>query len=289
GSCATTRPSRPLSVTSREATRGTRPAAVSVSLASLRVCPERSGTSTVGIALATTIVTPVPGSTLLPAAGDWLTTVPGAFVSVSFCAIVTSKPRLPSVCCACCCVKPTTSGTEVCCGPLETTTVTSDPRATLWPAAGEVEITSPAGTVPSGCCTTRLTLKPAAVSCLIAFCWLSPTTVGTCTGAGPLETINATVESSFACAPPAGLCASTWPAGLPLAVRSTATFNPAARSSALADCTPWPTTCGTVTVPVRVSSTTPTTIAASASAASTQAHHGRRRRSSSAVGPGGEA
>src|SRR6185312_4063550 len=71
GSCATTTPSSALSVTSREETCGTSPTAVSVSLASLRVCPDRSGTSTFGIALATTIVTLAPGSTLLPAAGSW--------------------------------------------------------------------------------------------------------------------------------------------------------------------------------------------------------------------------
>jgi hypothetical protein len=60
-------------------------------------------------------------------------------------------------------VRPTTFGTLICAGPLETTRFTAEPLVTLAPVAGLWLITSPAATVLLDCIVTVPTVRPAAV------------------------------------------------------------------------------------------------------------------------------
>src|SRR4051812_37220694 len=97
---------------------------------------------TVGRALATWSCTLEPLVTLVLAAGDCLTTVPGACelstsdtsaVSPSDCSCDSASSR----------EEPTRFGTGTPCEPLETVKVTVRPLVACWPAAGETEITLP--------------------------------------------------------------------------------------------------------------------------------------------------
>ena len=92
--------------------------------------------------------TAVPVATAAPAAGDELITLPDATVLLYACVMVPGvRPAdvraLPAVAW----VIPTTLGTDIIWGPMETLNETAVPCATDAPAAGDVLITSPAGTV----------------------------------------------------------------------------------------------------------------------------------------------
>src|SRR5579864_6272712 len=78
------------------------------------------------------------------------------------------------------------------CGPLETTTMTGDPRAADACAAGLVEITRPAFTVVEyRSCSCGTSRSPSRSDC--ASGQAQPTRLGTMRGFGPRDTQNETV------------------------------------------------------------------------------------------------
>src|SRR5688500_15129204 len=87
--------------------------------------------------------TTVPRGTSLPAAGSVLMTVPCGCVESTNCCVDTRPARFSAVL-ALPSAMPTTSGTRTRL-PLDTTSRTSVPTATLVPAAGSLRTTVPAG------------------------------------------------------------------------------------------------------------------------------------------------
>src|SRR5438067_12908806 len=134
--------------------------------------------------------------------------------------------------------------------------MTVDPLATDVPAGGLWFTTSDAFVGQFD----ELGFSPASPMSLIAFCFDSPTTLGTVTvplvvlvaasvvvGDGPLETIMVTVEPLAALAPPGGLVLMTRPAWtVSDACVFVLTLNPAWPRALPALPASWPTTLGTV-------------------------------------------
>jgi hypothetical protein len=75
-------------------------------------------------------------------------------------------------------------------GPLETTSATADPLATLVAAAGFSLMTLPEATVLLDWVVTVPVVNPAAVSAALAAACVSPTTFGTLTEVEPLEPLE---------------------------------------------------------------------------------------------------
>ena len=98
------------------------------------------------------------------------------------------------------------------------TRFTAEPRFTLVPAVGLWLITSPAATVLLVAVVTVPSNKPAPVMAVVAAAWVSPTTFGTETLAGPVEMIRFTVEPVFTLVPAVGLWLITSPAATVLLV-----------------------------------------------------------------------
>src|SRR6267142_1346828 len=101
-------------------------------------------------------------------------------------------------------VNPTTFGTATCGGPLETTRVTALPCVTCVPAVGDWLITDPAGTVVLEAVVTAPSVRFAPVIALVAAASVNPTTFGTATCGGPLETTSVTALPCVTCVPAAG-------------------------------------------------------------------------------------
>src|SRR6185295_7122097 len=97
------------------------------------------------------------------------------------------------------CVRPTTLGTATCGGPLETTSVTALPGATWVPAIGDWLITESFGTVVLVAVVTVPSVKFAPVIALVAAACVRPTTFGTATCGGPLDTTSATALPAATC------------------------------------------------------------------------------------------
>src|ERR1039458_8953691 len=110
---------------------------------------------------------------------------------------------------------------RTCAGPVETTRFTADPRATSVPATGLSLITRPDATVPmKGVRTVRTvpTTRPAPVIAVVAAACVCPTTFGTATCAGPVETTRFTADPKVTSVPATGLPVITLPdATVPLA------------------------------------------------------------------------
>jgi hypothetical protein len=109
---------------------------------------------------------------------DWVVTVPVV------------NPAAVSAALAAACVSPTTFGTLTGAGPLETTSVTADPVATLVAAAGVSLMTLPEATVLLDWVVTVPAVNPAPVMAVLATAWVSPTTFGTLTEVEPLEPLE---------------------------------------------------------------------------------------------------
>src|SRR5271165_4078333 len=77
-------------------------------------------------------------------------------------------------------------------GPEETTRFTAEPVGTPVPAVGVWLITLPEGTVELLAVVTAPTVRPAPVIALDAADFVRPTTFGTLTGAGPVDTSKLT-------------------------------------------------------------------------------------------------
>src|SRR5213082_2756993 len=73
----------------------------------------------------------------------------------------TVRPAPVMALAAAACVWPTTFGTAICAGPLETTRLTGEPLATFVPAGGLSLMTLPAATVLLDCIVTAPTVRPA--------------------------------------------------------------------------------------------------------------------------------
>src|SRR5262245_8077497 len=97
--------------------------------------------------------------------------------------------------------------------PDETTRFTALPGGTDAPAAGDSLITVPAATVVLPWNVTVPTVRPAPVSDVPAAAWLSPTTFGTRTFGGPLETTRFTAVPTSTAVAAAGSWLMTTPAG----------------------------------------------------------------------------
>jgi hypothetical protein len=129
-----------------------------------------------------TNATAEPSATLVAAAGVSLMTFPLVTVALDACVTVpTVKPALVRAVVAADCVSPTTFGTLTGGGPLETTSATAAPFATLVAAAGLSLMTAPLAVEVLDACVTAPTVSPAPVRAVVAAAWVAPTTFGTLT------------------------------------------------------------------------------------------------------------
>src|SRR6186997_2403854 len=101
------------------------------------------------------------------------------------------------------CVRPTTFGTATCAVPL----------ATCVPPVGVWLMTDPDGTVLLDAVLTDPIVRPAAEIADVAAVCVSPTTFGTATWDGPLETVKATALPERTSVPAPGFWLMTDPAG----------------------------------------------------------------------------
>jgi hypothetical protein len=106
------------------------------------------------------------------------------------------------------CVEPTTFGTDT---PLETTRATPLPVLTEVPAVGLSLITLPTATVVLDAVVIVPTINPALVMAVEAAVCVLPTTFGTATWGGPLETTRLTEDPLLTCVPAVGLWLITLP------------------------------------------------------------------------------
>jgi len=200
--------------------------------------------------LDTTRFTADPVLTDVPATGLSLITLPDGTVPLAAVVTVpTTKPAFVIAVVAAACVIPTTFGTITGAGPLETTRLTAEPALTDVPATGLSLITLPDGTVPLAAVVTVPTTRPAFVIAVVAAACVIPTTFGTVTGAGPLETTRLIADPAFTNVPATGLSLITLPDGTVLlaAVVTVPTTRPALVIAVVAAACVIPTTFGTVT------------------------------------------
>src|SRR4029078_13556683 len=103
------------------------------------------------------------------------------------------------------CVRPTTLGTATCGRPVEITSVTTLPTVTCVPAAGDCLITEPAGTVVLAAVESPSPrLSPAPMIAVLAAVCVRPTTFGTATCAGPVDTSTETAVRAATLRPALG-------------------------------------------------------------------------------------
>jgi hypothetical protein len=191
-----------------------------------------------------------PMFTLFPAVGLSLMTLPEATVLLDAVVTVPStKPAPVMAVLAPACVSPTTLGTDTFAGPLETTMFTAEPTFTLVPAVGLSLMTLPEATVLLEAVVTVPSTNPAPVMAVVAAAWVSPTTFGTDTCPGPLETTMFTAEPTFTLFPAVGLSLITLPAATVLleAVVTVPSTKPAPVMAVVAAACVSPTTFGTAT------------------------------------------
>src|ERR1019366_3188787 len=190
----------------------TRPAPVIAVVAAACVCPTTFGTATGAGPVEITRFTADPRATSVPATGLSLITLPDATVPLAAVVTVpTTRPAPVIAVAAAACVCPTTFGTATCAGPVETTRFTADPRATSVPATGLSLITLPDATVPLEAVVTAPTTRPAPVIAVAAAACVCPTTLGTATCAGPVETTRFTADPRVTSVPATGLSLITLP------------------------------------------------------------------------------
>jgi hypothetical protein len=228
----------------------TKPAPVMAVVAAAWVSPTTFGTDTCPGPLETTMFTAEPTLTLVPAVGLSLITLPEATVLLEALVTVPSTKPAPVIAVvAAACVSPTTFGTDTFAGPLETTRFTADPTLTLVPAVGVSLITFPEATVLLDAVVTVPSTNPAPVMAVVAAAWVSPTTFGTDTCPGPLETTMFTAEPTFTLFPAVGLSLITLPAATVLleAVVTVPSTKPAPVMAVVAAACVSPTTFGTAT------------------------------------------
>src|SRR5262245_18084627 len=162
----------------------------------------------------TTSATAVPGNTCVPLTGDWLITDPAGTVGLA-ASVTSPTTRVASVMAsvASSCVKPTTFGTAMMSGPVETTRFTALPCATCVPEFGVWLITDPDGTVVLDAVVTVPSVRFAFVIAVVAAAWVRPTTFGPAACGGPLDTTRFTALPVATCVPLVGVWLITDPDG----------------------------------------------------------------------------
>jgi len=198
----------------------------------------------------TTRFTEEPTATDVPASGASLITLPeGTVLFDPVDTVPTTRPAPLIDVDAAVWVSPTTFGTKTVAGPVETTRFTEEPTATDVPASGASLITLPEGTVLLDPVDTVPTTRPAPVIDVVAAVWVSPTTFGTKTVAGPVETVRLTDEPTATDVPANGDSLITLPEGTVLldAVDTVPTTRPAPVIEVVAAFWVSPTTFGTKT------------------------------------------
>src|SRR5204863_8504240 len=163
--------------------------------------------------LETTRLTGEPLATFVPAGGLSLMTLPAATVLLDCLArppTVLHTPLFASAAAAC--VWPTTFGTAICAGPLETTRLTGEPLATPARRSSHLLMTLPAATVLLDCIVTAPTVRPAPVMALAAAACVWPTTFGTATF-GPRQDGSCTTGGPLPPTTRAGMAALGTPTG----------------------------------------------------------------------------
>ena len=159
------------------------------------------------------MATAVPATAWVPAAGDWLMTIPAGTVVLG--AVVPSpseNPAFASALVAAASVRPTTFGTVICCGPDETTSATALPVATC------VQRSALADDGTRGDRRARrhrdgAGRETAPVMVVVAAACVRPTTFGVATGGGPDETTSATALPAATDVPAIGVWLITVPDG----------------------------------------------------------------------------
>ena len=217
--------------------------------------------------LDTTSRTGVLGTTRVPPAGVLLITTPLATVLLGFSVTGPTTKFAPAIADRACATDvPASCGTATCTGdggaPLDTTSATRAPGATCTPSAGVLLITTPFATVSLGFSVTWPTDNFASEIAARAAASDRPTSCGTATPTGPLDTTRSTALPRAGVAPAAGV----WPRTVPSAAASdfrvtVPSRSPAASIERCAAATEPPTTPGTVAgvgagaAPVPVSAT----------------------------------
>src|ERR1700739_3410823 len=214
--------------------------------------PTTFGTDT---PLETTSASALPRLTYVPAVGLSLITLPT--VTVVLAAVVTVPSVRPAEVIdvvAAAWVDPTTFGTDT---PLETTSATALPPFTDVPAVGLSLITLPTATVELDAVVTVPNVRPAEVIAVVAAACVLPTTFGTATCGGPLETTRLTEDPLLTCIPDVGLWLITVPEATVVldAVVTVPNVRPAEVIAVVAAACVEPTTFGTDT-PLETTSAT---------------------------------
>src|SRR5580704_8095534 len=154
------------------------------------------------------MVTVVPGACVVLPLGFCCQTLPGVVpAGPTVVCTLTLKPALCSDVCALCSLRPTTGGTVA--AP-ETKMVTLDPGSTSVVPTGLWFTTVPEGWVDVVSCWTK-TVKPSFCKVVAAALSCLPSTLGTATLPGPVETNNVTVVFAATLLPSAGLDLITRP------------------------------------------------------------------------------
>src|SRR5215211_2362243 len=203
------------------------------------------------------MVTSEPGSTSDPPAGSWSVTNPSRHgSSVSTSCVFALNPASWSWAVADSSSWLVTSGTDTVAGPLETCRVTVEPRGAVSPSPGSWPTTTSAGCDDST--SSRATWNPDASRLARACSYGTPSTPGTVSGFGPLDTLMRIAVPSSTCSSALMLCAVTWFTGAPELMKTTFGSSFASFSVATAASTDVPTTSGTVVIggPVETQSVT---------------------------------
>src|SRR5882724_12369234 len=168
---------------------------------------------------------------------SWLSSVTG------WLTILTPNPEAFSVACASFCVNVVTSGTVEVVGPFDTMTVIVVRGGWSVPGPGLVLTTVSFGA--SDFTSLRKTANPLPRRVEFADSNVEPTTFGTATGFGPLETFSLTCDPCFTDRPALGDCEITCPCGLSDSVGTAVPFSFASWRADRALSSGSPTTLGT--------------------------------------------
>src|SRR6266568_1629046 len=150
GLCATTVPGEPSVVLRRVTVPSCSPSVSSLVRASADAMPSRSGTGIVGAPRLTTMVSPAPGASTVPAGGLVIMASPVGAAACTDSTWLTVSPAAATIDCASVASRPATSGTGIFGGPALDTRVTLVPSAAMTSGGGSCQITTPCGAVGCG-------------------------------------------------------------------------------------------------------------------------------------------
>src|SRR5204862_705177 len=162
GLCATTVPGDASLVRRRVTVPSCSPSVSSLVRASADAMPSRSGTGIVGAPRLTTMVSPAPGASAVPAGGRVIIASPVGAAACTDSTWLTTSPAAATIDCASVASSPPTSGTGILGGPALDTRVTLVPSAAMTSGGGSCQITTPWGAVACGS-------APPSATCSFAF------------------------------------------------------------------------------------------------------------------------